>query len=1186
MSEAKGAAPRAGPRKRRSWLRVPVTIFGFIVIALGAFYIIISSPGFLKNHILPRISKDIGATVTVSSGEIHPFSRVVLRDLKIQSTNQATLLTAHEVRFKCNLLDILSGNFRIDEAVLVSPVFQLVQNPDGTSNLDPITKAAKTRAKQKSNRPSETSKPIQVDLRKLILSDATIRRIQNHKVGTGDLVEFTNLDLTLADFRNNGSGKLEFSCVVRDENNPPAPAMYGLLRANIEGSFDFTLASNLQPNSVVGDAHLKISQAAGSFSDFAKLDGALHGDVSATEFKSVTLNFEKEGSRLGELRATGPYNASKAEGRLNVELLSVDKQVLNLFGARYGIDFGSTTITSTNTLELTNAGAAIAAAGQLRASRFQLGRTNESTPPLELRADYNVSVDKAARTAFLRNFNVTGAQNGRPLLRGELTSPMTLAWGNTTNEVGDSSLNLTVTKLNIADWKAFAGNLASSGTLDLNMKLLSQEGGTKLTFDTTNRIEGLTADVGGQHIADTTVLLKARGRSTDFKLFDLKEYNLQLLQSNQPALVLSGSGTYDRTNSDADLQIDLETSIPRAIHVLNHDGLMASSGTAELRGHVTQIRRTQTVTGNLTLAKFTGKVGKSEFRNFGATMDLDVEKTPAEIDFHQVTGSLSGDRNSGGDFKFSGLYNLANKPSQFAMTFSNFNQDGLRPLLEPLFVDKRLVSISMNGKSSIQINPRASSAVQADIQVSNLVVSDPAQQSLSAPLDAGVKFDAALRKQIADIHQLEITLTPTQRATNRFQLQGRIDASGTNYLQGDLTLTSDSLDLTSYYDLFAATNKPAAKPAGNSRNKNQNQPAPPPRAPKEAATNHLPFANFTLAANVKRFYLREIDASNLQATVKLDGSHVLLKPFQLTMAGSPVLATADIDMSVPGWKYAFTVNGSNAPYAPLWNTFNPDRKDEVSGTVTAHGNINGIGTAGESLQKSLSGNFYIETTNLNLQVTAIRSRLLLNVIGIVANVRDLLESPLSALSIAANIVRGNFRGHLSDEINNSPIETIVVKGTAGNGRVTLQKALVRSSAFEAMTTNGEITLAPELTNSAINIPVQLGVGSAITGRISFLHLNNVQTNGAYLRLPDFLSETGTISDPKPSPNVIALTKSTIQELTNAIIGTNGVLARPIQGIGDLLKGGTNSNAPPTNQPATNPPATNTLSNRKFRPITR
>jgi hypothetical protein len=1179
MPDATSSAPTAGPRKRRYWPRVLGWAFGLTILLLAALYFIVTSSEFLKKHVLPRISKSLNANVTASSVTLHPFSEVIFRDLKVQSTNIAPLLTAAEVRVKYSLLDILGGNIRIDEAVLTSPVFQLVQNSDGTSNLDPLTKAAKTNARRNTDGTAGLSKPIQVDIRKLILSDATIRRIQNHKVGTGDLVEFTNLEMTLVGVKNDGRGKIEFSCVMRDENNPPAPAMYGLLRAKLDGKFDFTLASNLQPASVLGDAHMKIAHAAGSFSDFANLDGTLHGDVSATEFKRVTLSFEKEGSTLGELHATGPYNATKGEGQLNVELLSVDKQVLNLFGARYGIDFGSTTISSSNTLQAANAGAVISAAGQLRAGKFQLGRTNESTPPIELRADYNLSVDKSAKTALLRNLDVVGSQNGRALLRGELTSPMTVSWGKKTNAVGDSSLNLAIIRLKVAEWKAFFGNLASAGTLDLNMKLLSQQGGTELMFDTTNRLENLTTQIDGQPINDATVLFNARGRATDLKQFDLRDYSVQLVQSNQTALLLSGSGIYDRTNSSADLQVTVEVSAPRLLQLLNRSGFTASSGTAELRGRITQSPRAQTVVGNLNLTRLTGEFGKNEFHNFGATMTLDVEKTPSEIAYHKVIGNLTGGRNSGGDFEFSGTNSLGNKPSQLNLTFSDFNQDGLRPFLEPLFADRRLTSISMNGSASARILPNGRAEMQADVAVSNLVVSDPVQQVHSAPLEARVIVDAAMARQIADLRKLEIALTPTERAKNELQLQGRIDFSRSNYVSGDLKLAADAVDLTSYYDLFNETNKAPLKSGGN----NRKPPAAAPEPQKERSTNHLPFTNFTLTANVKDFYLREVTASNFHAAAKLDGSHVLLKPFQMTLSGSPVAATADVDMNVPGWRYALTVSATNIPYAPLWNSFNPQRKGEVGGTVTAYGNINGVGTTGEGLQKSLAGDLHIGTTNLNLNVVNIRSPMLRDVVEIVAHVRELIENPPSALSRAADVDAGRLSGDFAEDLNKSPIDVIAVEATADTGRVNLHKVVVRNEVFEASVTNGEITLAPILTNSAINLPIHLAVNTAIAQRNSFFHLTRVQTNGDYVSLPDFFSEAGTIGSPKKNINEVTLVKSTIQEVTNAVgSGASNLLVQPLQGLENLLKGSTNTN-PSTNQPATNQ-VTNTLLNRTFRPM--
>ena len=1178
MADATTPAPAPRPRKRRHWLRVLGWVFGVLIVLVVVLYFVVTSSGFLKREILPRVSSSLNANVTVSSAAIHPFSEIVLRDLKVQPTNQPVLFTAPEVRVKYSLFDILGGNIQVDEIALASPVVQIVRNADGTSNLDPLIKAQKKAKEEQPRQSAKPSRPVQIDIRKLILADATFRKVQNHEGGTRDLLEITNLNLTAANVKNGESGKLEFNAVIRDENNPPAPAMYGLLLANVNGTFDFSLTPDLKPGTIVGDAQLKISQAAGSFSDFGKLDGSFHCDVSPTEFKTVSLSFEKEGMRLGELRATGPYNMQKSEGRLRVDLLSVDQRVLNLFAARSGIDFGSTTITCTNEINVAKSGAVITAAGQLSASKFQLGRTNESTPPLELRADYNVSVDNTEKTALLETLNVTGTQDGHPLLRGKLTSPMTLAWGNTMNAVGDSSFSLAVTKLNIANWRPFLGGVASAGTVDFDLKLLSRNAGKQLTYDATNRIQGLTAQIGAQHLSDATVFLKVRGQLADFHEFNLGDYSLQLDQSNLTALTVSGSGTYDRANSSADLQLALQATLPRFLRLINRPEITATSGTAELKARLIQKRQKQMVTGNLSLAKFSGKFGKNEFKSFGTTADLDVERTPDQIDIHRIAGTLTEGHNEAGEFDLSGTYGLKNKPSQLNLKLSDFNQEMLRPFLEPLPAGKKLVSISISGTASAELGPKGNSTIKADVQVTNLVVSDPARQLPSTPLEAKLQVDAGVVKQVADVQQLEITLTPTERAKNELQFEGHIDMSKTNAISGNLKVSADSLDLTSYYDLFAATNKTTAKESG--RNKPQNMSAAPStQPPQEPPTNALPFRNFTIDASVHAFYLREIAATNFHTAIKLDGSHILLKPFQLTVEGAPMFATADLDMSVPGYKYALTCDATNVPFAPLWNTFMPEEKGKVGGTFTTYATISGTGTSGESLQKTLAGNFHVGTTNLNLNVTTIRNKMLRGLVEMVAAVPDISANPASIANFAGGVVFGKLNGSLSHDLERSPIDVITTDGVATNGQVVIRNTVVRSPTFEATVTEGTITLAPVLTNSVIDIPISIALNNAIIGRFPLLGETAMSTNASYTKLPDFFSERGTIGDPKKHISPTAFGKAMIKNLIPDLVGTNGFLSNSLQSIGGFLHGGTNTNQPATNgaPSKTNRPSTNNQS---------
>ena len=262
------------------------------------------------------------------------------------------------------------------------------------------------------------------------------------------------------------------------------------------------------------------------------------------------------------------------------------------------------------------------------------------------------------------------------------------------------------------------------------------------------------------------------------------------------------------------MQVALQASLAALGQAIPRSGMSFSSGTAELKGRVTQKQNTQTITGKLVLANLTGQAGQSQFRNFGSTMDLDLSKTPEQIQINKITGQLTQARQCRRRIlRFPANTTPRAESAQLTATLSGFNQNGLRPFLEPLLADKKLVSIAVNGNASVQYDPKGSSAIKASMQVANLVVSDPQRQLPATPLEAGLEMDTAVKKQSADIRQFQITLTPTKRAQNQVQLQGQVDFSQANAVRGNLKLTADSLDVTSYYDLFAGGPKDGDKPA-------------------------------------------------------------------------------------------------------------------------------------------------------------------------------------------------------------------------------------------------------------------------------------------------------------------------------------------------------------------------------------
>jgi len=1288
------------PKKRRGWLRVIAWVFGILVALLVVVYFVATSGAFFKGVILPRVSKAMNAQVTVGDASISPFSQVVLKDLKVQTTGAEPLVTAAEVRLRYSLMDIIRGNIHVDEVTLASPTVSLIQNADGSSNLDPIMKSQEAKpGEQKPAAKAPGAKPLQIDLKKFTLTDATIRRVKNYANGTHDVCELSHVNVTLEDLKNGQTSKLALGADINVQQTNAT------LQAKLAGNFTLGLTADLKPGAINGSTRLDVTKAEGALADAVAFGTELSVEVTPTDIKGVALRFKKGETSLGELRVSGPFDMAKLEGRLNIELSGIDKQLLNQAGAKSGMDFGGTTISSTNQIELAKGGQVITASGRLDVSKFQLTRTNQTTPQLDLRTDYNVTVDRTQSTAVLRALTLTGTQNGAALMKAELANPMQIGWGSANNAVGDSTLTLAVSSLNLADWKPFVGDAAPAGIVNVKARLLSQQGGKQLTFDFDSGIDHLTVNAGSNHITEAAITLQASGKATDLKQFNLTSYKLEVARQNQTLVSVSGAGTYDTVSEAADMQVAAKAVLAPLIQALAQPDMSVSSGTVDLKVHLTQKQKTQAVTGTLALADFTGRFGKNEIRklgtaadfdvgktpqqiqirkatakltqgataagsfdlsgtcdpetkttdmqvavqlalapllkalpqpdtsvtsgtvelkahltqkqntqgvtgnlvladftgqfgknavnSFGTTADFDVAVTPQQVQLRKVAGKLTQGTKAGGMFDFTAAYDLTNKTASLTAKLADINQNGLGQFLEPMLADKKLVSIAINGNASAQYDPKGASALKADLQVTNLVVKDLKNQLPATPLEARMQVDASVLKQVASVRQFQVTLTPTSRATNQVQLSGQVDMSDTNAFQGNLKLVADSLDFTSYYDLFmGAKPAPATGTAVTPSPVRSTAPAATSGgAEKEPDAMKLPLRNFTAEANIRRLYLHEVEIADWQATTKIDGGHVVVNPFKLTLNGAPVNSTIDMDLGVPGWKYDVSLSAQAIPLAPLVNSFQPERKGQIGGTVTAQGHVSGAGITGTSLQKNLAGQFDMNMTNLNLNVINIKSPMLKTLINVVAGIPELLKNPTGTASslIGGLLGKAGSSGGLADDLQRSPIDSIVMRGAASKGRVTLQQATVQSTAFQASAT-GTITLASVLTNSALQIPVSVSLSQPIGQRLG-LAPDATTTNAGYVKLPDFYTMEGTVGVPKNKINYLALASLAGKSVTGAIQGlggnvggtlgnilgvkpagtTNGPASNQLGGkVGGLLQGFLGNSAPAaTNAPATN-----------------
>ena len=538
----------SAPAKRSSWRRKLLFISGGLFLLLVVTYFVVTSSAFFKGVILPRASKAIGGQITVAEASISPFSQVHLRRLNVQTTGTEPLLQAEEMRLRYSLRSILGGTLKVDEITIASPLVQIIENADGTSNLDPLLKKETKPASQPAH---GSSKPPQIDLKNFALKNATVRRIKNLKNGGREVSELTGVNITLDQLKNGQRGKLATAAAFK-----MTLPTNGVLEGKSTGNIEFTLGLDLLPTALKAKIEQEVLRAEGSLRELAGMRTLLTGDVTPTEVKELSQRFLRGEQLLGEVKVSGPLNLATKEGRLKLEVASIDRQVLNLIGAPLGLDFGTTTLNATTEVTLTQGGSVIAANTRFNAAKFSVTQKGQTTPPLDLQLSCDVTVNTTTESAQVQAFTLDGTQNQKPLLRGSLSKPMTLAWGMNAAVTGDSAFEMTVTDFDVAAWKAFLGDAVSAGRLSARVNLLSEQGGKQLKLGVTSQIADLAAKLGEKPLTQAALALKLNGQVNDFKKVSLSDYRLDLTQQGQPALTVSGSANYDGAAFNLQTQVE------------------------------------------------------------------------------------------------------------------------------------------------------------------------------------------------------------------------------------------------------------------------------------------------------------------------------------------------------------------------------------------------------------------------------------------------------------------------------------------------------------------------------------------------------------------------------------------------------------------------------------------------------
>lgn len=1159
-------------RRSSAWRHFPILAAAVIVVLL-ALYFMVSSSAFLKAFVVPRVGKALNARLTVDKVSLSPFSKLVVENVKVETTGLQPVIQADRMSVNYSLFQLIGGAVALQDITVNGAKIRVIQQPDGKSNLDPLLQA---RVGETQPPPTAGAKPTALDIGKITVTQSLISYTQLSNDSSSQTTELSNVELTIEKLRNQQPGKLAFTASISQSITPP-PATTNqpsTLSGKLDGKFDFNLDANLIPTNIKGDARLAVANAVGAFADLAKLSGQFICEVTPTEVREVALRFEREGQRLGQARLRGPIDLGKRDARLTLEIAGIDRHVLNLFGAPFGLDFGDATISASTLLDVSQRMSAIAATGKGTVSKFGLRRANTATPPVDIEFEYQANLNLNDSSAIVHKFSLVGKSGNQELLRASLDRALNLSWGKTVHGLNESVVSIAISNLRLQDWQMLIGTNIPTGTVTASAKLTFQNDGRRIPAEINLDAKDISASFGTNQFArirDANVRLESTALMTDFRSILADHYKLEMSEGNTRLLTATGSAGYDLVSKNANLQINLDADLAAALKNHPLPDVSVASGRASINALVAQEKNQQQVSAKLAIATFTGGYKDFFLTNYEANIESDVELTSNYLNIRRL--ALGGRQvgTSGGSIELSGRYDRVLTNAELNVTLLGVNQNCLQPILASAIAPRQLQSISINGSAAAKYKANSETTLKLDTEISQLLLSAP-DGTKTPPMDFKINLDVAGNAPNRyEVRKLEFALPQTPKAKNIIQLQAKLDLSPTNATPSTMNIGSDALDISPLYDAFVMTYT------------NQPQPSPAPQPETEPGPINLPISTLTADLKVGKLILRELIATNVTATAKLNRGVLKIDPCNFLLNGAPVSATATVDLTKTGYVYEVSATATNLPVEPLMS-LSTTPSQIVGGDLSGSFQIKGAGITGPNLQKNLAGKFGFGSTNLNIPVAQVKSPVLKSVINIILGLPDLVRRPDAALANLFSTLTGTRTASTNswiDQLSQAPIDTLKVQGNAGDGRVQIAQGFVQSAAFQA-DARGTIALAPVLTNSTLELPVTVHLRRSLAEKASLLP-DGAPTNAVYVKLPDFLTVRGTVGDPKTDINKLALASLTLKAGASIVGQTGNAAVDKAAGIvgavGNLLGGIT---APTTNAPP--PTSTNTPANKPALPI--
>jgi hypothetical protein len=775
--------PVLAKRRRRVIYAISAAVF-LVFLILGY-----TQTGSFGRGILRSFQSRIGASsISAESFRLVGVSKFTGSNILVTEQNGETLFACRSLEISFGVLSFLGGGAAVDSILIEGGELEVLETKEGeTSFGDLFSKLTKRKSR---NQPALKG----ISIESIQLSDCAIRFRWEERPDA--LIAFQGLNLGCDNFRSGADFAVTIDSsldLVSDESSAIS------LQAN--GTVGMNLKETGVPLKADGLVALSFGTGSGRLSELSEAHGEIKLAIQPEEVRDSGLRLFRGAEGLGSIMVSGPFDSSRAEGRLAIKTSPLKRPILNLFSVVTELHFGETALSSDMIVDWSFGGSVVSARGKIEASNLEVLKGTARTPKTEFIGEYSFQYSQDDDSLLLQKCQIQASSGGEDWLTGNLGAPVIISWGDTRPGIKEPNFDLRVRNFDMRAWASFFLIELPPGELYFDAATSIKRDGQLIISKFKGGVNGLEipTPVGRTVVADLEFEFAARVE--EMKRLSLVDAAYTCQEDGSD--LFSGTGVFSIRFDDAFYNLQVVSRVPatRISALSGITGLELAQGELDTTFRVSGKGDSYDILVNSGLSGLVGHYSEMAFEDHRIESKLDAKMTGGQIHLNNFSVQVKKACTDTGSIRFNGGYDLDAEKGNVQFQSIGINRHLFGTLLDSRIQSERLGDAELKLEGEMELGRNRVTRLEGEIGISQLsYILDDGEAT--TPFGIEVAGEAMISTRWLIVRNGSVQLSKMVRGDNLMRFDAKIPLGKNSDQNGAVKVDGSSVDLSDFWNWY------------------------------------------------------------------------------------------------------------------------------------------------------------------------------------------------------------------------------------------------------------------------------------------------------------------------------------------------------------------------------------------------